>query len=214
MKTDTWNEVKTRLAAHWGWKSAGIPAGTAGFFVAYFWLLENPRRPVHVMAVTEADRWVPFWPGLLPAYLSLWVYVSLAPGLAKNLRELRAVGYGALGLAVAGLGIFWLWPTAVPVGVIDWAGHGALGMLKGVDAAGNACPSLHVAFAVFAAMWFARLLREVGAARWVHAVSWVWCAAIVFSTVAIRQHVVLDAVAGAALGAAAGWINLRLERKE
>jgi membrane-associated phospholipid phosphatase len=214
MKKDTRTEVKARLAANWRWKAAGIPAGTAVFFAAYFWLLENPRVPVQVMPVTATDRWVPFWPAMLPAYLSLWVYVSLAPGLAKDLRELRAIGLGALGLAVAGLGIFWVWPTAVPAGDIDWAGHGALRLLKGVDATGNACPSLHVAFAVWAAVWFARLLGEAGAGRRVHAVSAAWCAAIVVSTVAIRQHVVLDVAAGVLLGAAAGWINLRWTRKE
>jgi membrane-associated phospholipid phosphatase len=213
MNVDTWNEVKVRLAAHWAWKAAGIPAATAFFFATYFWLLENPRGPVHVMAVTAADRWVPFWPWMLPAYLSLWVYLSLAAGLAKDLRELRVVAAGAAGLAAAGLGIFWAWPTAVPVSDIDWSGHGALGLLKGVDAAGNACPSLHVAFAVWAAMWFGRLLREAGVARWVVAASWGWCAAIVVSTVTIRQHVVLDVAAGAALGAAAGWVNLRWARK-
>lgn len=212
MKTETMREVKRRLSAHWAWKTAGITGSMTAFFTAYFWLLENPFFPVRVMPLTAVDRWVPFRPGLLPVYVSLWIYISLAPGLAKDLRELRAIAWGAWGLAAAGLGIFALWPTAVPAGSIDWDGHGMLGLLKGVDAAGNACPSLHVAFAVLAAMWFTRLLRTTGAARWVHGFNWTWCAAIVFSTVAIRQHVVLDVAAGAALGVAAGWINLRLTR--
>ena len=37
-----------------------------------------------------------------------------------------------------------------------------------------------------------------------------WCGAIVYSTLATKQHVVLDVVGGLALGAAAGWASARL----
>ena len=84
---------------------------------------------------------------------------------------------------------------------LDVSGFAGFSLLQGVDATGNACPSLHVATAVFTAVWVERLLRIVGvppALRWLNLG---WVLAIAYSTVAIRQHVVLDAVAGAALGA-------------
>lgn len=64
-----------------------------------------------------------------------------------------------------------------------------------------ACPSLHVAAAVFTAIWVERLLRIVGVPPTLRVLNLIWLRAIAHSTVAIRQHVVLDAVAGAALGA-------------
>ncbi len=82
-------------------------------------------------------------------------------------------------------------------------------MIKGVDAAGNACPSLHVGSAVFSAMWLRRLLSEIGAPRWLLAANILMCAAIAWSTVATLQHVTLDVIAGAAVGAAFGWMSLR-----
>ena len=87
--------------------------------------------------------------------------------------------------------------------------HPAFGFLKSVDASGNACPSLHVAFAVFTAIWLNRLLRQMGAGKVVRAFNWLWCLGILYSTVAIRQHVVLDVLAGAGLGAVVAAVHLR-----
>jgi membrane-associated phospholipid phosphatase len=69
-----------------------------------------------------------------------------------------------------------------------------------------------VAFAVFTAVWFERLLRQMGAGRLVRALNWLWCLGILYSTVAIRQHVWLDVLAGAVLGATVAVVHLRLLR--
>jgi membrane-associated phospholipid phosphatase len=92
----------------------------------------------------------------------------------------------------------------------DWSQHPAFAFLQKVDASGNACPSLHVAFAVFTAVWLGRLLRQMSAGRRVCAFSWLWCLGILYSTVAIRQHVVFDVIAGAGLGAVVAVVHLRL----
>jgi membrane-associated phospholipid phosphatase len=161
------------------------------------------------MPLTAADRLIAFRPEGLLLYLSLWFYVSLAPALLIDRRELVSYGLAAVALSVIGLGIFLFWPTAVPPPEIDWIQHPNFEFLKSVDATGNACPSLHVAFAVFTAVWFSRLLRQMGAGRIARALNWLWCAGILYSTVAIRQHVALDVLAGAALGAAVAAAHLR-----
>jgi membrane-associated phospholipid phosphatase len=199
-----------RLLAFWPAKMIGTTLGTAAFFAAYFWLLRNPIHPPAIVPLTFVDRLVGFWPGALPVYFSLWFYVPLAPALIVDRRELIAYGLAAAGLAAIGLGIFLFWPTAVPRGDIAWSQHPCFLFLKSVDASGNACPSLHVAFAVFTAAWFERLLRQMGARRLVHALNWLWSAGILYSTVGTRQHVSLDVLAGAALGAVVAIVNLRL----
>jgi len=80
--------------------------------------------------------------------------------------------------------------------------------LKNIDASGNACPSLHVATAFFTGIWFQHVLRRFSAPRWVLVINWAWCVAIVYSTVAIRQHVVVDAAAGLLLGGVAAALSL------
>ncbi len=201
-----------RLAAQWPAKMIGTTLGMTAFFAAYFWLLRHPLYPVTLMPLTAVDRWIGFWPGTLPLYLSLWFYVSLAPGLLIDRRELISYGLAALALSIIGLGIFLFWPTAVPRPDVDWPQDRAFAFLRSVDASGNACPSLHVAFAVFTASWFERLWRQMGAGRLVRALNWLWCLGILYSTIAIRQHVSLDVLAGTVLGATVALVHLRLLR--
>jgi membrane-associated phospholipid phosphatase len=203
-----------RILTWWPAKMIGTTLGMTVFFIAYFWVLNHPLYPVTVMPLTAIDRLTGFQPAALPLYLSLWFYVSLAPALLVDRRELISYGLAAIGLSVTGLAIFLLWPTAVPPPGVDWLQHPAFGFLKRADAAGNACPSLHVAFAVFTAVWFARILGRMGAGRILRALNWLWCAGILYSTVAIRQHVFLDVVAGAVLGAAVAAVQLRLLRRQ
>jgi membrane-associated phospholipid phosphatase len=191
-------------------KALGITAFMALFFVAYFHLLRHPARAVTVMPLTALDRAIPFQPAAYAAYVSLWFYVCLAPGLLRTRRELLAYALWAAGLCLAGLACFYFAPTAVPPRPADpGAQYPALALLQGVDAAGNACPSLHVATALFSAIWIDRLLRGIaapGALLWANCA---WLTLIVYSTLAIRQHVAIDVVAGAALGAVFGWASLR-----
>lgn len=170
------------------------------FFLAYFWVLEHPFFAAFEMPLTAIDHWIAFRPSAIVLYGSLWIYVSIPYALLTRKHEMLAYGIAACGLAVTGLAIFVVWPTAIPAFPIDWSQHPTSAFLKDLDANGNACPSLHVAFAIFSAVWMQRLLRELGAGPAIRFANWVWFIAIVYSTIAIRQHVVLDVIAGVALG--------------
>jgi membrane-associated phospholipid phosphatase len=194
------------------WWPAKLIATTIGmtlFFVAYFGVLHHPLFPVTTMPFTTMDRLICFRPEALPLYLSLWFYVSLVPALLIDRRELVSYALATAGISVIGLVIFLLWPTTVYWPDADWSQHPAFAFLQSVDATGNACPSLHVAFAVFTAVWLHRLLRQMGAGRTMSVFNGLWCLGILYSTVAIRQHVLLDVFAGAGLGAVAAGIQLR-----
>lgn len=86
--------------------------------------------------------------------------------------------------------------------MIDVVRYPAYQLIQGIDAAGNACPSLHVATAAFTAAWLDRLFAEIGTGVKLRAANWGWFAAIAWSTMATRQHVALDVLAGCALGLA------------
>lgn len=190
-------------------KALGTTAWTTVFFIGYFHLLRNPVHPVTVMPLTWVDRLVPFQPAMLWPYLSLWLYVGVAPGLQRGFWQLLAYGLWMVGLLGAGLAIFYFWPTAVPPSGIDRTPYPGFAMLEGVDASGNACPSMHVAVAVFTAVRLAAVLREIGAPAWPRWLNLAWVALIAWSTVAVRQHVALDVLAGAALGLAFALPSLR-----
>jgi membrane-associated phospholipid phosphatase len=201
MVESSWRrEVVTRWRAHWRAKAVGIPAFIALFFVGYFFTLRSPLFPAVTMPVTALDRAVGFHPVALFLYLSLWPYIVLVPALIADGAELRSYAWAAAALALAGLALFFLWPTAVPNPGIDWSRFPAFAGLKAIDASGNACPSLHVAFAVFSALWLNRLLREIGDRGALRVLSAGWGLGILYSVLATKQHVAVDLAAGAALG--------------
>ena len=181
-------------------KIVGTPAVITMFFAAYHHLLNHPRFPVTAMPLTALDDVIRFWPPALILYVSLWVYVTVPSALLPTVRELLYYT-GTIGaVCLVGLVCFFFWPTAVPPPAVDRAAYPGFDVLTGLDAAGNACPSLHVATALFAAVWLDALLREMGAGRGVRGASWAWCVGIVYSAMATKQHVALDALAGATLG--------------
>ena len=192
-------QIFPRIGAHWLMKSVGTTAYMSIFFIAYFQLMRNPSSGVTVMPVTAIDRLVPFQPSALIPYFSLWVYVSLSAALILDRRELIGYGWWLAGLCVAALTCFYFWPTTVLLPVAEWSKHSSFSILQGVDAAANACPSMHVGAAVFSAFWLNHNLRDMGAPPMVRLLNWLWLIAIAYSTMAIKQHVFIDVMAGVAL---------------
>ena len=179
------------------------------FFGAYFYLLKNPAYPTTVMPFTWLDRLIGFQPLAMPLYISLWVYVSLPPLLLATRSELYGYGVAIAGTCLAGLIVFYFWPTAVPAADIDWALYPDVDFLKHMDASGNACPSLHVATALFSGFWLHHLLSRIGGPQWLRLFNWMWCIGIIYSTLATRQHVAVDVAGGLVLGGLASWLSLR-----
>ncbi|WP_295987785.1 phosphatase PAP2 family protein [uncultured Variovorax sp.] len=208
--------VGRRIATHWVAKMIGTTAGIMGFFVLYFWVMHNPSTPPTVMPLTALDHCVRVSDEAMLLYGSLWFYISLPPAFAKGWAELRACARDAALMAGMGLAVFWFFPTTVPAFAIDWAQYPSLMFLKNADAGGNAFPSLHVAFAVFSAVLLERQLREVRAPAWVRVLNVLWALGIVYSTLATRQHVLLDVLGGTLLAAVvsrAGTARARLAWK-
>lgn len=207
-----WPRLLLQRMRHLFWlKFLGVSGFMWLFFIAYFHLLRHPVRPVTEMPLTALDHWIAFEPSAMAAYVSLWLYVGIPAGLMATLRQLIVYGLWAAALCGAGLAVFYVFPTAIPPPQLpaDVASYPGFALLQGVDAAGNACPSLHVATAVFSAIWIERLLRDVRAPWPLRCINWAWVLLIVHSTLAIKQHVVLDAVAGVALALLMALPSLR-----
>ena len=210
-KRQTWPaQLWRRIRTLWPLKVAGTTAFLFGFFSLYLLILRNPPFAVTTIPPTAIDRWIGFQPNALMIYLSLWVYTALPVLLQPDFRRLARYGWHIGILCALGLAVFALWPTTITLEGNPHAGGGIFAMLlQKVDTTGNACPSLHVATSIFSGLWLHALLRRVGAPAWLRAFNAVWCLAIVYSTLAIKQHLLIDVLAGAAFGAAAGWLSLR-----
>jgi membrane-associated phospholipid phosphatase len=192
-----------RLKAHWRFKLMAWAIIVIAFFVGYFLLLGFPIFPVREMPATALDRLIAFQPGALPLYLSLYLYIPLAPWLLDNKRDLNACCLVSSGLCLVGLAIFLCWPTVIPR-----PDSAAYRPLIAIDGPGNACPSLHAASAVFSAICIDHMARHLGDRGLARGLSWFWCLGILYATLATKQHVAVDLVAGTVLGAA--WAGLYL----
>lgn len=207
--TPWYRRMAAALRQHKLLKGIGTPLFIGLFFGAYFYVLKNPVYPTTVMPFIWLDPMIRFQPHAILLYASLWVYVSLPPALLTLRRELYRYGTGMAGTCLAGLLVFFFWPTEVPAADIEWTRYTGVDFIKNIDAAGNAFPSLHVATALFSGMWLNYLLRRFGAPRWIQLFNWMWCVGIIYSTLATRQHVWVDVWGGMVLGGVAAWLSLR-----
>jgi len=203
LQRKTWTHgLGRRVRTLWVFKMLATLSGIAVFFCAYFWVMRHPLSAATVMPVTWIDDLVPFSPQSFFLYASLWVYVALGSALAKDGRELAAWVAACFAMTVLGLGIFMALPTKVPDFAIDWSRYPSLEFLKAVDVSGNACPSLHAAFAVFTAVVLHGQLTALRAPRALLVCNALWCFGIVYSAIATRQHLALDIIAGSVLAVA------------
>ncbi|HEX6550929.1 MAG TPA: phosphatase PAP2 family protein, partial [Gammaproteobacteria bacterium] len=156
------------------------------------------------------DRLVGFEPWSLVPYATLWLYISLVPALLHLRREMAPYLSAVSLLSLIGFAVFYFWPTAVPKPDVDWTRYPYIEFLKTLDTSGNACPSLHVAFAVLTALWLQRLLRQMNAPLSAQLLNIVWCLTIAWSTLATKQHVAVDLETGAVLGFTVAVLHLHL----
>lgn len=192
-------------------KALGMSVFMTLFFMLYFHLLRHPVQPVQPMPLTALDAWLPYQAWAVWPYLSLWVYLGLAPMLMHRFADLLVYCLWNVLLCGLGLFIFWQWPTAVPAFSHPQASQWPNAILQGIDAAGNACPSLHVATALFCGLWANRVMREIGLPPGLRVAQALWLLLIIYSTLAIKQHVLWDVAGGVALALAVAWPSLRLQ---
>ncbi len=189
---------------------ARVLAGlSVGICLPYFFLQGFDFLPVRAIPEMFLDRIIPFAPGWTPIYLSICVLVPLSVLLADREPPLRAFSRGLILLCVVCFSGFVLVPATGPrpdADVVAGLG-GAYPWLISVDGARNAFPSLHAALTIFC-LSFALRVGEAGPA--VRSFGWLWGAAILYGTLATKQHFALDIIAGGTLGALA-YIRSRPE---
>jgi membrane-associated phospholipid phosphatase len=193
-------QAAARLKSYWLLKMVGTTVAITAFMVVYFTLLQHPQFAVTAVPWTPLDRWIEFHAWGIGPYVSLWVYVSLVPALLVLRQEAPAYLSAVLLLSLIGFTIFLFWPTTVIQPDINWRLYPSVGFLKDAAPSGNACPSMHVAFSVLSALWLHRLLQRMGSPAFVRWINAGWCLLILWSTLALKQHLVLDVASGTALG--------------
>lgn len=153
------------------------------------------RVPIHV----TIELSIPLIPGVVLAYMSIYLLFLAGPFIVRERREFAAL-IRALALAtfIGGIG-FLLVPSqaafAPPGDLGIWSGLFHFADRLNLDH--NMVPSLHVALSVCCIAAFAQHAARPG-----RAILWTWAAAIALSTLLTHQHHVIDVVTGWVLGVA------------
>jgi len=186
--------LSARLRAAASAKAAMLLAMAVGIVVPYFALQRFRPFPPRAPLVTPLDAWIPFEPGWAPVYLSVCLLVPLFPLLALHRDEVWRFGRGIGWLCVPCFACFLLAPVPGPRPA-SLPSEGMYGWLVGVDATWNSFPSLHAGLVVFSFLYGWRLLGErlPRAGRTLLALgSLLWAGAILYGTLATKQHWLAD----------------------
>ena len=191
--------VMTRLAAEWKLKLFVGSLLTAFFWAGYFACARASSRPVSMAPILTMDLQVPFVPASAWIYLSQFVTLPLLAWLMTSRRELLAFGQSVALVSGVSFSIFLIWPTFVVRPASVPGEHYLYDLIVRADTSRNACPSLHAAFAVLIAGCAAHTFGWRRGKPLVTAAG-LWSAAVLASTLLTKQHVLLDVVAGIAVG--------------
>jgi len=166
--------------------------------VPYFELQYHPLFAPMFIPVTAIDRLLPLFEPALWLYFSFYLFLTLPLLLARKSCELRNIAFGFAWITVISHLCFAMWPTAIPHLISpSQVSSPLLRLVLSVDTNRNALPSLHASLAIYCALCSAHLLK----AKTAHAALWLWTFLILGATLLVKQHVFLDLLAGAALGA-------------
>jgi membrane-associated phospholipid phosphatase len=202
--------LRTRLGTKLGMLTVMAIGIVGPYFALQRWRPFPPREPF----VTPLDALVPFDPGWAAAYLSVCLLVPLFPLLARRPDEIWRYGRGIGWLCVPCFACFLLLPMPGPRPELAPDG-GLYGWLVGVDATWNAFPSLHAGLVAFSFLYGWRMLRASlpsGGRLALAAVSLLWAGAILYGTLATKQHWVVDLPAAFVLAFAAHRLAWRGEQ--
>jgi membrane-associated phospholipid phosphatase len=203
--------MRGRLAAL-GPLKLGLTVGltllwVTGWLAIPRWLVGAP----HTLPVTALEARLPFVEGLVYAYLSIVLFMPLAPYLTVSRSVLLRHGAGFAGLTLAAFASFVLYPITMPMP--PDAGRTALFALLLQDTRLNNLPSLHAGYTVYSWLYWQQVLPDLPDARARRATALLvsaWAGVILISVLLTKQHYLLDVVAGAAAGALAYGLAFRV----
>lgn len=207
--------LRARLRAHLGPKICVLLGLSLGICIPYFGLQQIERSALHSVPLTAIDRAIPFEPAWTWAYISLALLVPLAPLLSTTTVQLARYAGGLALLCLPCFVIFFLFPVEGPRPAL-LPDDALYRWIVGVDRPSNSMPSLHAGLTVYSLLHLRRVL-DARHHPVIERVGWVWGLAIVYSTLATRQHWVVDLPVGMLIAWAAhsiAWQAVPAERDD
>jgi membrane-associated phospholipid phosphatase len=202
LETTTGEAVAMRLRSQWPLKLCLLLALNLLIYGPYLYLQRHQFFPATTVQPTALDRSLPYWGQSVWIYLSIYLLMPVGPFLMNRRNQLWCYAAGVILIGVVADIVFVFWPTVCPRPDISEP-TAAYKILVAIDRPFHAMPSLHAAFAVYSALCGNLVVRALGGRkRWRVALG-IWAALILYATLATKQHVFADILAGSVLGFAA-----------
>ena len=198
-RTITGRSIIDRVRSQWFLKLILLLVLNVSIYGPYLFLQHHHFFPPTTMQLSPFDKWIPFWPWTVWLYLSIDLLMPIGPFLMTKRAQLLRYALGILLIGITADVVFLFWPTICPRP--DEIGTDSLyRVLISIDNPFHAFPSLHAAFAFYSVLCGGLMFREMGRAWTWSAGLWLWAVLILLATLTTKQHVVLDLIAGSALG--------------
>jgi membrane-associated phospholipid phosphatase len=191
--------ILTLLRTNWRLKLFVTMALNGFYWIGYAALGHYAFGSLRSVPLTAIDRVVPFDPepwGWI--YFSQFLFTAALPWLLTERSDIRRYSFGLVAMSLISFAIFFLFPTASPR-PLEMGTSIPMRAIGKLDGPLNAFPSLHAAFIVYMGMLAWRMFGR-SAPRLTIGVAVIWGGAILYSTLATKQHYVLDLLAGGAIG--------------
>lgn len=175
--------------------------GTVGMVYGLGALLATHLAVPTVLPESALDRWLPFNPAGIWAYVMFFALVPYAYAVVRAER-LRRLQHAMQASALLSGAVFMAWPTTLhyPVALGDGASLALLRLLLVVDTPYHCLPSLHGALTGLCLLALTERQRP-----WHSAAVWLVGASICVSVIVLRRHLSVDLAAGLAVGWASWW---------
>lgn len=171
-----------------------------GGYQIYFWAQRNGRhRPARSLKIAFDDR-IPFWPRWVWIYTVLYyAMIGMTVVVVRDAADGIHLIFG--GLVVLGVGsvVFYFFPTYVPEDFRSFEVTGLstrfLAFVQSMDSNRNAFPSMHCAITTYVGLTLSAIPvfgPYIGVA---------YIVLVTVSCLVVKQHVVVDCLAGIVLGA-------------
>jgi membrane-associated phospholipid phosphatase len=189
----------------------GLTVGLTALFAIGWWTI--PRYlvgEVHTLPLTALERRLPFVESFVYVYLSICLFMPLGPYLTIDRPALARHAAGFLLLTLLAFLGFVLYPVRLPP--LEATPTTLALRLLLEDTRLNNLPSLHAAYTLYSLRYWGELLPEVpgpGARRAVALGVGAWAGLVLVSILLIKQHYLIDVVAGMAMGELAYRIAFR-----
>jgi len=205
-----------RLGVHLPAKLLVLGGLTLGICIPYFGLQHLIGAPEWTPSATPLDDAIAFDARWVWVYHSLVLLVPIVPLMATRREELVRYANGLVLLCLPCFAIFALFPVAGPrpeAAALIARDNALYQLILGLDGTGNSLPSLHVGLTLYNLCFGYHLAKRALTPERLRVyviAATVWGTAIVFSTLAIKQHWLIDLPPGALLG----WLACRFSWRD